>query len=350
MTCSACKKVLNAEDNDVSIICDYCKSEFCRPCSKLSSTEVRCMQLVGKRILKFYCEPCGALLQMPSQVIGRMSDMELRFNTELCALREFTEGLVVALEQKITNLSETNKDLVGLIELPRCSFGPQVTSRAPNIVVQENKEGNSGIGDSSQGRMPSQSLNQVKTITKNTKSSSREKILGRSVDVPERSTCGDRPESAGGDSDHVTLSQVNRGVREALRSVGVGDRSDTEWRTVQRKKSSRSSRSNPKKRDDGVVGTGQSIANVKMAPKKCFIFVSRFAPETSVSDVKNIVAPLCAEAECEAVASRHPTFYSSFKITVNALNESVAMDPSNWPAGTFINKFFRPKGGVGPGK
>lgn len=90
----------------------------------------------------------------------------------------------------------------------------------------------------------------------------------------------------------------------------------------------------------GAVGTGSARDNVRVAPKKSFIYVSRFAPDTPAENVKGIIQDVCPEVECETVRSGRPEYYSSFKLTVNAGNREVAMNPEKWPAGIFINRFF----------
>lgn len=94
----------------------------------------------------------------------------------------------------------------------------------------------------------------------------------------------------------------------------------------------------------GIMGTGQPRPGVKTIPKKSFIFVSRFAPDTAAEDVKGIVSALCPEVECEPMKSKHPQHYASFKIGVNVDNFVRVMDPGVWPAGTYIDRFFRPRG------
>lgn len=98
------------------------------------------------------------------------------------------------------------------------------------------------------------------------------------------------------------------------------------------------------KRSSGITGTGQSRPNVKTVPKKAFVYLSRFAPDTSADSVREIIREYCEEAECEPVKSKYPQHYSSFKVCVDAVNKNVAMDPTKWPAGVFINEFFRAGG------
>lgn len=101
-----------------------------------------------------------------------------------------------------------------------------------------------------------------------------------------------------------------------------------------------SSRKNGRRRG-GVVATGKSRPGIVSVPKKAYIFVSRFAPGTTVNDVKGIIEDSFPEAECESIRSRYPQCYSSFKIGVDVGSKAGIMDPAVWPAGIFINQFFR---------
>lgn len=99
------------------------------------------------------------------------------------------------------------------------------------------------------------------------------------------------------------------------------------------------------RRNRATHGTNMDITNAKLqaVPKMAFLFVSRFAPETKVVDIKAFLRPNFPEVECEQLESRHPAHYSCFKVGVYMKNMDKALDPAIWPNDIFVNRFFRPR-------
>lgn len=114
--CSKCKAVLSAEDLKLRLICDRCQSKLCQSCSGLSSTEFRCMGL-NKRILRFYCQSCENLSDQYDSLIGRIID-SLRpvFDAGLKTVKEETQTLISSLSQQVTDLADTNRELIELLK------------------------------------------------------------------------------------------------------------------------------------------------------------------------------------------------------------------------------------------
>ena len=82
---------------------------------------------------------------------------------------------------------------------------------------------------------------------------------------------------------------------------------------------------------------------VSAVPKKSVLFVSRLDLKTKIKNLQNYVRFFFPEAECSARKSKYYEHYSSFKITIDFCNYESAMDPDNWPAGAYIQKFFQKK-------
>lgn len=73
------------------------------------------------------------------------------------------------------------------------------------------------------------------------------------------------------------------------------------------------------------------------------LHVHRLDPGTTLEDVIRFLQPIFQEVKCEALVSTQPTVYALFKVNINASNGERASDPSLWPEGVCVRKFFRPK-------
>lgn len=89
-----------------------------------------------------------------------------------------------------------------------------------------------------------------------------------------------------------------------------------------------------------------NINVLKVVPKRTFIHVSRLDPNTTCENLLNFVKLTCPQATCEALTSRMPTVYSSFKVSVTVDQLNTVMDPSFWPKGILVNKFFQKRPGT----
>lgn len=153
-----------------------------------------------------------------------------------------------------------------------------------------------------------------------------------------------------GASKSNTLSAVNRIVNDpaiviqsdnkrGTSDFGKGDIHTNEWTTVTKKK--REDRSPKKRKQQGIVGTN-TVANEKLvaASKMVSLFVSRLKPSTQLDTLKSYVQKHFSEAECSTLTPKHPEHYSSFRVCIDSSNVNRAMDPTLWPAGTYVAKFF----------
>ena len=83
--------------------------------------------------------------------------------------------------------------------------------------------------------------------------------------------------------------------------------------------------------DDTVIRPSQKLA---------FIHVYKLHPDTTETELEKFLLPDFPEVQCEKLNSLYAKYYSSFKVTVNDTNREAVMDPTFWPEGTSINKFF----------
>lgn len=128
----------------------------------------------------------------------------------------------------------------------------------------------------------------------------------------------------------VTISEDNS-------SVNKGFKSKYDWTEVVRKK--------PKR----VVVVGNKLdkenksINLQGIPKSVSLHVFRLAPDTTVDQVIEYLKPNFPEITCEALNSRQPEIYASFKINVNEANVNDIMNPDIWPTNACIRRFLYPR-------
>lgn len=103
-----------------------------------------------------------------------------------------------------------------------------------------------------------------------------------------------------------------------------------------------------RKRSTVVMGTrsnsnsGSQDTLLKSAPKLSFVHLYRLDPDTSELKVAEYVSNVLGinVIGCERLNSRRPEAYSSFKLTVDQMDEPQLLDPVNWPRGVCLRKFF----------
>ncbi|KAK9701756.1 hypothetical protein QE152_g30394 [Popillia japonica] len=94
----------------------------------------------------------------------------------------------------------------------------------------------------------------------------------------------------------------------------------------------------------------EADSQIKTIPRKSFLFVSRIDPETDEKILKSHLVQFFKEAEVDELTSSHPEIYKSFKVSIDQSNFDAALDPSKWPSGAYVTKFFRPRGLAQPQK
>lgn len=99
----------------------------------------------------------------------------------------------------------------------------------------------------------------------------------------------------------------------------------------------------PKISSPPVIGNKVGDFALKSVPKLHFIHVSRLSPGTGPEDVRSFVQLTCAVHSCEALQTRYPSSYSSFKVGVSAADVDKLLDASCWPRGVLVRRFFRPR-------
>lgn len=110
----------------------------------------------------------------------------------------------------------------------------------------------------------------------------------------------------------------------------------------------------PVRRAEIAVGRKVQSAGVSLTsvPRDSYVHVYRLDPGTSVDEVKKYVRDVVGVGvvSCEKLTTRNQEHYSSFKVTVRRSDEDAALDPTRWPEGVHIKRFFLKRGPPNPEK
>lgn len=165
-----------------------------------------------------------------------------------------------------------------------------------------------------------------------TPSAVRRKKLTVASDVTEGGSVSEKSVSAGilfAETHAVMNEYINLGKVDNIQSG-----SESEWHGVKNRKS---------KRPAALVGSNKDSGVVKGVPSYVYLHVYRVDPLTTIDDLTNMLKASFPEVKCEALTSRHPDLYASFKVAVYSSNFRAAMDASLWPYGACISRFFFPR-------
>lgn len=78
----------------------------------------------------------------------------------------------------------------------------------------------------------------------------------------------------------------------------------------------------------------------KAMKRQSFFHVYKIHPDTTVEELTTLLKPIFPEVVCDKLNSMYPNYYASFKVTLDESNLQKAMDPSSWPKGAWVNRFF----------
>lgn len=106
-----------------------------------------------------------------------------------------------------------------------------------------------------------------------------------------------------------------------------------------RKRNGRGRRSHHQIVGERVV-SGSGDAGIRAATTYGSFHVTKLHPDTSSEDLTEFLRPDFPEVKVLKLDSLHPESYSSFKITVCESNEKRILNPSLWPSGCKVNRFF----------
>lgn len=90
-----------------------------------------------------------------------------------------------------------------------------------------------------------------------------------------------------------------------------------------------------------IVGKNNTEGStVKTVPKMAYIYASRFTIDTTAEQLTKMLIKDFPEIKCEPFKPAFTTNYASFKITILLENQAKIMDPTRWPLGARITRFF----------
>lgn len=132
----------------------------------------------------------------------------------------------------------------------------------------------------------------------------------------------------------INLPKADENKRQNQPSKNM---SDGNAEKIQSRVDSASQKKKPKRQV--IFGNNRDMASVGV-PKFVSLHVYRLEPEITVEKLAELMKPHFPEMKCESLLSRHPSIYSSFKISIFANNFAKAMDANLWPYGACVSRFF----------
>ncbi|KAG5885090.1 hypothetical protein JTB14_003964 [Gonioctena quinquepunctata] len=135
----------------------------------------------------------------------------------------------------------------------------------------------------------------------------------------------------------ITPEQVANGLKQAMgEMVNKEFSTEDKWNLVENRNKQKQHHN---RRNKPIVGniTGCPL---KAAVQKAYLHVYKLDIDMKPKDVLNFLKKPFPEAEVEQLESKHPQFYSSFKVAINGYNYERAMNPAVWPEGAFVNRFL----------
>lgn len=294
------------DDVKLKLICDCCHSKLCQPCSGLSPTELRCMTL-SKRLLRFHCQSCQGATSQSDSLVGKIVD-NLRpiFDGELRAVRDECSGQFSSLRQQIADLTDTNKELIRLLN-PKPVVIPVDQSQKPSnpaVVARQNPGpvvNSGGLGKCSQSN---KSIKPAMSRSQTTPSRHGLSSLQSSGEVDSRSTGKLRAPKA------TNRMNFIRGTLPTP-AVSMGSKQDT-FAAVARRAQLYIGNINPNANRDSIE---QYIR--ERLPNNDFIL--------------------------DDLPKREEALSRAFKLTIDFSLLETLNKPDFWPQGVIVKRFFRPR-------
>ena len=143
---------------------------------------------------------------------------------------------------------------------------------------------------------------------------------------------------------------------EAKPKQGVDSRVTTSWTDVVKRKKvkpqtqlshqpaqSQSVQKKDKKKP-GLVGTAK-IANITTVQTKIVnVFATKFTPDLEAATLRDYLkGKLNLQVQCRKIDTQSKRF-ASFQVTTECVDPKVLYDPSIWPTGAFVRRYYEPRG------
>lgn len=89
--------------------------------------------------------------------------------------------------------------------------------------------------------------------------------------------------------------------------------------------------------NEGIKVNGKEVVGV---PSFTPLHVYRIDPTLTADELTDLVKVNFPEVKIDKLNSKYPDLYSSFKVNIHTKNFEHAMDPSKWPTGAYVQRFF----------
>lgn len=83
-----------------------------------------------------------------------------------------------------------------------------------------------------------------------------------------------------------------------------------------------------------------SRCKLQVAESRVNFHVTKLHPATKPVDVEHYLSSMMNNVQVEKITSKYPESYASFKATVSDCDVEKILDPSIWPSGVLVNRFF----------
>lgn len=142
-------------------------------------------------------------------------------------------------------------------------------------------------------------------------------------------------------SQNISKPSANENSANILNSKTMENKStgsDDEWKLVGQHKRTkkRSSRTL-------VVGNFSGPSNVEGIEKFRALHVTNLKPDTTVENLQVFLGGKFSQVKCEALSSRYPQDYASFKVMIPTDEYDRALIGTNWPNRAIVHNFFQRK-------
>lgn len=120
------------------------------------------------------------------------------------------------------------------------------------------------------------------------------------------------------------------------------------WTVKSRKTSNRKSAApqQPRKKDKSIIGCAADDDLISRAPRRFHYKVGKFRPSVEVDKIKDFVKKFTSEEpEVELIPMKHYDYYKIFKITLSENCNKAVLNPSNWPSGISVDRYYFRSGG-----
>lgn len=137
-------------------------------------------------------------------------------------------------------------------------------------------------------------------------------------------------------SNVVNTNKTVSNAKEIKRDkIQTNTADETEWQKVSHNKNKK------KKQKTLVVGSFSGPTNVEGIRKYKALHVSNLKPDTKVDDLQSFLLKNFSDVKCEAMKSRFPDSYSSFKVLIPSDEFEKVSVQSHWPNRASVHYFHQ---------